>query len=120
MSSALSLGLTSSASVLVGSGSGTGLAEVWDAFARRGSRGGLDDCEGEPGSLGKEKGKGKEREDREDAVWVVLDMLDNSGTCDIPSSSSLVLSNDQHARIYCGSSTDTRRPTAIRRSSPTA
>ncbi len=47
----------------MGSPSGSGLAEMWDALARRGSRSGLDDseCEGE------------------EAVWIVLDMLTSAG-----------------------------------------
>ncbi|KAI0752420.1 hypothetical protein C8Q80DRAFT_1266976 [Daedaleopsis nitida] len=76
VSSALSLGLTSSASVIVGSGSGAGLVDVWDTFARRGSRTGLDDANGEGPQ--REKWKGKEREEGADAVWIVLDMLDSS------------------------------------------
>ena len=84
MSTTLSLGLTSSASALVGSAiagsTSNGLSDVWDSFARRGSRAGLDDPEGEPGSSW-EKGKGREREEADDAVWIVLDMLDSSGEC---------------------------------------
>ncbi|OJT03628.1 hypothetical protein TRAPUB_5656 [Trametes pubescens] len=60
----LSSSLASSASALMGSPSGSGLAEMWDALARRGSRSGLDDseCEGE------------------EAVWIVLDMLTSAVT----------------------------------------
>lgn len=50
VSSALSLGLASGASVIVGSWSGAGLADVWPNFARRGRWIVLDDanCEGPP------------------------------------------------------------------------
>ncbi|KAI0703898.1 hypothetical protein C8T65DRAFT_654569 [Cerioporus squamosus] len=75
VSSTLTLGLASSASILVGSGS---MVDAWDSFARRGSRGGLDDSEGES-IPAKEKGKGKARDEDEDSVWIVLDMLDSAG-----------------------------------------
>ncbi|TBU25784.1 hypothetical protein BD311DRAFT_484962 [Dichomitus squalens] len=81
VSTTLSLGLTSSASALVGSAfvgsSSNGISEVWDSLARRGSRAGIDESEGEPGSS-REKGKAKERDEAEDAVWIVLDMLGSS------------------------------------------
>ena len=53
------MGLTSSASVLVGTGGGTGVSEVWDAFARKGSRAGLEDLDEEDESV-REKRQGKE------------------------------------------------------------
>ncbi|KAI0325817.1 hypothetical protein GY45DRAFT_1329746 [Cubamyces sp. BRFM 1775] len=59
----LSSSLASSASALIGSPSGTGLADMWDALARRGSRSGLEDLDGD-----------------ENAVWIVLDML-SSAAC---------------------------------------
>ncbi|KAH9846722.1 hypothetical protein C2E23DRAFT_566456 [Lenzites betulinus] len=62
VSTTLSSSLASSASALMGSPSGAGLAEMWDALARRGSRTGLDDMEGEA----------------DDAIWIVLDMLTNA------------------------------------------
>ncbi len=75
MSSTLTLGIASSASILVGSGS---VVDAWDSFARRGSRAGLDDSEGDA-TLPREKGKGKAQDDEEDSVWIVLDMLDSAG-----------------------------------------
>ncbi|RPD60543.1 hypothetical protein L226DRAFT_484721 [Lentinus tigrinus ALCF2SS1-7] len=76
VSTTLTMGLASSASILVGSGN---VMDAWDSFARRGSRTGLDDSD-EEGTPAKEKGKGKARDDDEDSVWIVLDML-NSGAC---------------------------------------
>ncbi|KAI0356823.1 hypothetical protein OH77DRAFT_1423044 [Trametes cingulata] len=61
-SATVSSSLASSASALMGSPSGSGLAEMWDALARRGSRSGLDELEDEG----------------EDAVWIVLDMLSSA------------------------------------------
>ncbi|KAI8996647.1 hypothetical protein BD414DRAFT_208836 [Trametes punicea] len=58
----LSSSLASSASALIGSPSGSGLAEMWDSLARRGSRSGLEDLQCE----------------EHDSVWIVLDMLSGS------------------------------------------
>ncbi|KAI0649701.1 hypothetical protein C8Q79DRAFT_342317 [Trametes meyenii] len=78
----LSTSLASSASALIGSPGGAGLADMWDSFTRRGSRSGLDDSDGE----------------MEDAVWVVLDML-TSTTC-----SHILRVLHRHASPMCESS----------------
>ncbi|OSC99285.1 hypothetical protein PYCCODRAFT_854767 [Trametes coccinea BRFM310] len=60
----LSSSLASSASALIGSPSGAGLADMWDVLARRGSRTGLEDMQDEG----------------EDSIWIVIDML-SSAAC---------------------------------------
>ena len=119
MSASLSMGLTSSASVLVGAGNGAGFAEVWDAFARRGSRAGTEDSD-EEGRAVRDKGKDRARE--EETVLVVLDMLDTSGELSLwrRCRSSPDAEHSKHARISYASSTAMPRQHATRPSSPLA
>ncbi|KAI0365417.1 hypothetical protein BV20DRAFT_761122 [Pilatotrama ljubarskyi] len=92
----MSSSLASSASALMGSPSGSGLAEMWDAFARRGSRSGLDDMEDEG----------------EDAVWIVLDMLSSAA------SSHLLRVLHRSAPPKCDSSFLPSRPPSVSLPSP--
>ncbi|KAI1787041.1 hypothetical protein LXA43DRAFT_951657 [Ganoderma leucocontextum] len=67
-----------SGALMTSGASGTPLVgSTSSAFVRRGSAAGLDDSEGESGAR-RVKGKGKERDEAENAVWIVLDMLDSS------------------------------------------
>ncbi|KAH9934466.1 uncharacterized protein BXZ73DRAFT_100658 [Epithele typhae] len=83
VTAALSLGLTSSASVLVGAGNGTSFADAWDSIARRGGRAGTDEQEGSGHRKEGSKEKLKDKDDDADTVWVILDMLDESATSNI-------------------------------------
>ncbi|KAI0761384.1 hypothetical protein BD413DRAFT_245799 [Trametes elegans] len=82
VSTSLSSSLASSASALIGSPSGSGIADMWDVFARRGSRSGLEDSDCE----------------NEEALWIVLDML-NSESC-----SHVLRVLHRHAPPTCDSS----------------
>ena len=116
VSASLSMGLTSSASVLVGAGNGAGFAEVWDAFARRGSRAGTEDSD-EEGRAVRDKGKDRARE--EETVLVVLDMLDTSGELSLwrRCRSSPDAEHSKHARTSYASSTVMPRQRATQPSS---